>query len=436
MARPEISLPSAEIIVRLIEELGAAPDLGAAASSLLMTLRERLEMKSATLYLAAPERKLIEPCRSFGVSGDPILRPIPFDSHLVKWLLETGGPVHLSEFLDGTGGVIDGAEEILQPLVQSGHSYGVALVTRGELVGVLLYGVAAARQAPGKPDDETIRMLARAASIMLKDALFRHASAASKEELDRFCDLRRSFIGSASREMLTSVEHLRSNLCSLEREQVEGNIVLDMALDSAARLQEDINRLLALNDIGFDGSSLNLESLEISSIADEVLREMIPELEEKQIRAPVDDQARGRKVFVDSRKIAIVIRSLLDNAVASVARGGAIAISIHVSPEGPASEEGIEIGGPSGRFPARIRGGQSYIVLSVKDDGIGIYPARMQALAGRREPASDPTGSAGEGSEIGLSVSRAIVAAHGGALFCKSDLGQGARFSMWLPLDV
>jgi signal transduction histidine kinase len=40
------------------------------------------------------------------------------------------------------------------------------------------------------------------------------------------------------------------------------------------------------------------------------------------------------------------------------------------------------------------------------------------------------------GLRIGLSVAERIVAGHGGKIFCKSEPGRGARFSIWLPLEA
>ena len=80
--------------------------------------------------------------------------------------------------------------------------------------------------------------------------------------------------------------------------------------------------------------------------------------------------------------------------------------------------------------------GVSYIVISVKNDGIGISAAEISALA---DPFTIAAGSADPSVRelgIGLSVSRRMVAAHGGAIYCKSDLGQGAQFSIWLPLNA
>jgi signal transduction histidine kinase len=41
-----------------------------------------------------------------------------------------------------------------------------------------------------------------------------------------------------------------------------------------------------------------------------------------------------------------------------------------------------------------------------------------------------------KGLGIGLAVSHKVIAGHGGAIYCKSNLGEGAQFSVWIPLDA
>jgi signal transduction histidine kinase len=41
---------------------------------------------------------------------------------------------------------------------------------------------------------------------------------------------------------------------------------------------------------------------------------------------------------------------------------------------------------------------------------------------------------AGKGSGMGLSITRAILLAHGGAIEASSSPGQGAKFRFWIPL--
>ena len=89
------------------------------------------------------------------------------------------------------------------------------------------------------------------------------------------------------------------------------------------------------------------------------------------------------------------------------------------------------------RFPAAFVSGTAgslpagrYACLTVRDEGSGIAPEHLEQLF-------DPfftTKPVGRGTGLGLPVARGIMASHGGALDVQSQLGQGAAFSLYLPL--
>jgi PAS domain S-box-containing protein len=70
------------------------------------------------------------------------------------------------------------------------------------------------------------------------------------------------------------------------------------------------------------------------------------------------------------------------------------------------------------------------VKVSVRDAGVGLGAVdtqRMFALSYTTKPT---------GSGVGLSISRAIVEAHGGQLWAEQNAGQGATFSFTIPLHV
>ncbi|HZH77050.1 MAG TPA: HAMP domain-containing sensor histidine kinase, partial [Archangium sp.] len=78
----------------------------------------------------------------------------------------------------------------------------------------------------------------------------------------------------------------------------------------------------------------------------------------------------------------------------------------------------------------RVEQGRAW--LSVEDEGIGISPEDQQRIFGRFERAASVRHYGGFG--IGLYILRQIVEAHGGSVAVASEPGQGARFTVTLPL--
>lgn len=83
------------------------------------------------------------------------------------------------------------------------------------------------------------------------------------------------------------------------------------------------------------------------------------------------------------------------------------------------------------RIRIRTASTDSHVIVEVQDDGTGIDPDALQCVF-------DPfytTKPAGQGTGLGLSISYEIVRRHGGELRVQSAPGQGACFTLMLPLD-
>lgn len=84
------------------------------------------------------------------------------------------------------------------------------------------------------------------------------------------------------------------------------------------------------------------------------------------------------------------------------------------------------------RIRVETRSTEAHAVVQVSDDGPGIDPDAMQRIF-------DPfftTKPAGQGTGLGLSISYEIVRRHGGELRVESVPGQGACFTLTLPLET
>lgn len=112
------------------------------------------------------------------------------------------------------------------------------------------------------------------------------------------------------------------------------------------------------------------------------------------------------KLYVDSEKIAWVLTNLLSNAIRYSSENGRVII-------GAQQQDG------------------HHVQLYVQDFGRGIDPRYHESIFERyfRVP-----GTKIQGSGLGLSISRDFVEAHSGTLTVESELGQGSRFVVTLPV--
>ena len=109
----------------------------------------------------------------------------------------------------------------------------------------------------------------------------------------------------------------------------------------------------------------------------------------------------------DRRAIKQVLINLLANAIRFTDAGGEIAI--------------------------RVRSDDDGFTMQVEDTGSGIPPEHVDRLMKPFEQMSDMTRRGQEGTGLGLSLSKALVEAHGGTLSIDSAVGQGTEVTLWLP---
>ncbi|MNE64063.1 Sensor protein SrrB [compost metagenome] len=86
------------------------------------------------------------------------------------------------------------------------------------------------------------------------------------------------------------------------------------------------------------------------------------------------------------------------------------------------------------RHPVRVRAfeQQGLACIEVRDQGIGISAQNQQRIFQQFERVASNPGNAGLG--LGLYISEQIVLAHGGSIDVESVEGQGATFTVRLPL--
>ena len=75
-------------------------------------------------------------------------------------------------------------------------------------------------------------------------------------------------------------------------------------------------------------------------------------------------------------------------------------------------------------------------VITVADTGIGIPAVELGQLSTRFFRASTATRNAVPGVGLGLTITKAIITAHGGRLDIASEEGVGTSISLYLPVEV
>jgi PAS domain S-box-containing protein len=144
------------------------------------------------------------------------------------------------------------------------------------------------------------------------------------------------------------------------------------------------------------------------------VKEYLPLLEIPATVSVVMDLMVGLpKIAADEFKLKQVLANLINNAKDAMKGQGTLRIITSLDP------------GPSGDAQ-----GVGYVRIDISDTGQGIAQADLPRLFDMRFHTSKKRGGTG----LGLSICRKIVETHSGFLTAMSEPGQGATFSVFLPV--
>ena len=230
-------------------------------------------------------------------------------------------------------------------------------------------------------------------------------------QLEDVEDTRRRLLSDLAHELRTPIATLSAYHEGLH----DGVTELDE--NSHAVLAEQTNRLARLADDIDEVSTAEEGRLALDlhpeSVGD-LIRSAGDGLRDRYMSKDVDlvlDAAgvAGAQVNVDRQRIAQVLTNLLTNALRHTPAGGTVTIT--------------------GRRDA------SEVAIVVTDNGEGIPAAQLPHVFERFYRGDSARNRNHSGSGIGLTISKALVDAHGGAITAASaGPGQGARFEVLLPV--
>ena len=178
-------------------------------------------------------------------------------------------------------------------------------------------------------------------------------------------------------------------------------------LEESDRVIEMLNTLMDISEAETGTMALRREQTDLNDLIRQSV-ELYEDLAEErglEIRTRVPPELA---VAVDRNRMRQVLANLLDNAVKYTPAGGIVEIA--------------------------ARRDTSEAVLTVSDTGVGIPPEELPRIWDRLYRGDKSRSTRGLG--LGLSLVKAIVAAHGGRVDVQSQPGEGSTFELRLPAEV
>ena len=121
----------------------------------------------------------------------------------------------------------------------------------------------------------------------------------------------------------------------------------------------------------------------------------------------------------DEHRVRQALLNLLSNAVKFTETGGRIVVDCVTVDDVPPGMQ-VARGGP-------------WVVIRVRDTGIGIPVEQQEAVFGVFHQVERGTTRTRGGTGLGLAISRRLARLMGGDLTVESEVGRGSEFSLWLP---
>ena len=228
------------------------------------------------------------------------------------------------------------------------------------------------------------------------------------QRLDDVETIRRRMLGDLAHEMRTPLATLDAHLEALEdgvRELDDSTLtVLRSSSHRLGRLTQDITAVSLAQEGAIEIRARATAARELTAAAVRAARDRY----EAKAVTLTEEVTTDVLVNVDPERMAQILGNLLDNALRHTPTGGAVNLSVR----------------PVGKEVAFI----------VSDTGEGIPPEHLPYLFYRFYRVDTARSRAQGGSGIGLTVTKALVQAHGGRISAESaGPGQGATFTVTLP---
>ncbi|WP_242020044.1 HAMP domain-containing sensor histidine kinase [Nodosilinea sp. FACHB-131] len=220
---------------------------------------------------------------------------------------------------------------------------------------------------------------------------------------------RRVFLANVSHELRTPVSNVQVTIEALERGAVDELELRDRFFqtikEETKRLSGLIHDLLDLGRLEAGITLLEIQAIALKGVISRAIRAMEVRLQAKNVAVQVD--VEDLRVMGDSERLLQAFLNLLDNAIKYSTPNACIFIT--------ASRN------------------KQQALISIRDQGSGIPETNLPRIFEQFYTTSHSTKQSGVG--LGLAIAKRIIEAHGGSITANSKPGQGAVFTLSLPLE-
>lgn len=225
-------------------------------------------------------------------------------------------------------------------------------------------------------------------------------------------DSRQEFVSNVSHELKTPLTSMKVLADSLNgQEDVPVELYREFMQDIGNEIEREnkiINDLLSLVKMDKSASDLNITSININEMVEQILKRLRPIAEKQKIEL-VLESFRPVTAEVDEVKLTLAITNLVENGIKYNKEEGWVHISLNAD--------------------------HQYFYIKVSDSGIGIPQESLEHIYERFYRVDKSHSREIGGTGLGLAITRNAVLMHRGAIKVFSSEGEGTVFTMRIPLN-
>jgi len=232
--------------------------------------------------------------------------------------------------------------------------------------------------------------------------------------LKREESMRSDFISMLSHEIRTPLTSIRESV-NMILEEVMGTVnerqkkFLKIASSEIGRISELLNHMMQVSRMEVQALEVEPRPVDPYELVSKSIDHLKTTAQAKNITFNLQVPNDAPKVMCTPEHLHQVFLNILGNAIKFTDQGGSV--DIHVIPD---------------------KKGEN-LTFAIEDSGPGISEEDQALIFNKYYRAKDVRGHM-DGVGLGLSISRQIIAAHGGNIWVKSEIGAGSVFGFTLPV--
>ncbi len=247
-------------------------------------------------------------------------------------------------------------------------------------------------------------------ALVLALGLFFTIQIVSKEL--QLSKMKSDFISTVSHEFkspLTSIRHI-TDMLVFKRVPTESKKqeYYEIIHQQSERLSHLINNILDFSKLEEGEKNFRFEPVVMDQLLQEIVLSFKNSIPDKDFKVSYKQENRLPVINADKVAITQVIHNLLDNA--------------------------FKYSGDSDLIELKAKSDKKFVIISVKDYGIGISAEDKDKIYSRFYRISNDHTQLVKGSGIGLTIVKQIVQYHGGTVSHESKVGSGSTFIIKLPI--